>query len=176
MRLADVGQHVLDKLADVGARRMDPSDELSERPGSANRRRRVRIGRAHLRNDLEPGVDADASEALHNGGGDFLSVTVLEPEREETKRVLQRVARRQGDRAEEGCEVGGSASPKAAAAPRRLTLHGGHEVVREDGSRDRVLLVLRPSKVRDDLRVGKRPGVPGLVPHGVEVGGEKVRL
>jgi hypothetical protein len=49
-------------------------------------------------------------------------------------------------------------------------------MVREDGRGDRVLLVERLGEVRDNLRVGEGPCVPGLVPGRIEIGGEKIRL
>lgn len=59
----------------------------------------------NLGNDFEPSIDADSSETLHDRGRNFGNVTVAEPECEETKGILKRVARRQSDRSEEGFEV-----------------------------------------------------------------------
>lgn len=55
----------------------------------------------NLWNDLEPSIDADTSESFHNGRRDFLRVTVLEPERQKSKRILQRISRRKRNRPEE---------------------------------------------------------------------------
>lgn len=55
-----------------------------------------------------------------------------------------------------------------------LTLHGRYQVIGVDLRRDSVVLVERLGKVRDNLGVGQRPGVPCLVPRPVEVRSEEV--
>lgn len=60
---------------------------------------------AHLGDDFEPDVDVDGAEALLHCDADLFSFAVLEPDRQEPKRILQSVTGRQGDRAEEGCTV-----------------------------------------------------------------------
>jgi hypothetical protein len=54
----------------------------------------------HLRDDLEPNVDADARCSLGNGHVDRLVVPVLKPEREKSEGVLESVPLRESNGAE----------------------------------------------------------------------------
>jgi len=60
--------------------------------------------RDQLRDDLEPGIDSDTGEAVVDGRMNFLGVAILEPEREQTKGVLERVPARQGHRSEKAVD------------------------------------------------------------------------
>jgi len=57
--------------------------------------------RSHLRDDLQPNIDADTRSSLRDSHVDRLVVTVLEPKREESKGVLKRVSLRESDGSEE---------------------------------------------------------------------------
>lgn len=57
---------------------------------------------AYLRDDVEPCVDRNRPEAVHDRRRHLRDVAVLEPEGQEAQRVLERAIRREGDRAEEG--------------------------------------------------------------------------
>ena len=60
MLLAHVGEQVVDELVDQPARGVDASDEL--------------------RDHLQPGVDVDGANALHQSVVDVSEVTVVEPQ------------------------------------------------------------------------------------------------
>ena len=68
MVFADFREQVVDVPPDVAARCLDTGD--------------------NLRDDLQPGIDLDVSEAVAHGMANFLVCTILEPQREESQRVL----------------------------------------------------------------------------------------
>jgi len=115
-------------------------DRLSRRLDTSN----------NLRDNLEPDVDVDGGHALRDRLVDTVLVTIREPEGKQTKRVLQRVARRERNRPQEA-------------------LHSRNNVGRKVGRRQ---TLLRDLERGDDLEVCKRPRVPRLVPSGVELGRE----
>ena len=85
-------------------------------------------------------------------------VTVLEPESEQSERVLEGIAGGECDRLEEGPD-------------------SWDDVAREDLRRHwllRALLLRALRVVGHDFRVGQRPRVPRLVPSTVKVRGEEI--
>jgi hypothetical protein len=58
--------------------------------------------RTNLGNNLEPGIDGNRAETLHDSARDLVDVTIFEPERQKTKRILEGVAGRESDGSEEG--------------------------------------------------------------------------
>ena len=95
-RLGRDGQRVHERLR-MG--RADVRQEVVDE--AADARRRCADARDHLRDDLEPRIDGDRAEALAHGVGDVLEVPELEPQGEQAQCVLQRVAARERNRAEE---------------------------------------------------------------------------
>lgn len=83
----------VDERLRVGA--ADEVEQLGD--GAPDERVRDVDARDDLRDDLEPDVDADAADALRDRNVDEVVVAVLEPQREQPERVLQRVALGQRD-------------------------------------------------------------------------------
>lgn len=104
--------------------------------------------RAYLWNDLQPHVNRYRVQASRNGLTDISLIPIIEPERQQSKRVLQRVARRERDGPQE-------------------TFHSRDNVSRE--------VIGGQSfggdfQLSDDLKVGQCPSVPRPIPFGIELG------
>ena len=126
MSSANVDQKVMDRFTDMLVRLVDTRDEL--------------------RDDLEPSVHTDGTDALSHILRDLLVSTVRKPQSQQPKRILQRASRRQRDGFEE--------SPNS-----------WHDVVADDKGRHvRRLAILARCKRSDDLEVRQSPGMPCLVP------------
>ena len=72
MGFADVHQELVDEAPDQLTLGVDTGDQLGD--------------------DLEPRVDVDGADALHERLVDFGPVAVVEPQRQEPQRILQRAA------------------------------------------------------------------------------------
>ena len=71
MVFADFREQVVDVPPDVAARCLDTGD--------------------NLRDDLQPGIDLDVSEAVAHGMANIVMRAILEPQRKQSERILQRV-------------------------------------------------------------------------------------
>ena len=72
MGFADIHQQLVDEPADQLPLSIDPGNQL--------------------RDDLEPRVDVDGADTFHQGFVHFGPVAVVEPQRQEPQRILQRTA------------------------------------------------------------------------------------
>lgn len=81
MGFADIHEELVDQ----------PSNQLSLSVDPCNQ----------LRDHLKPRVDVDGADAFNQRFVDLGPVSVIEPQREEPKSILQRTAVRQGNRFEE---------------------------------------------------------------------------
>lgn len=98
MSSTDAVEELLNSVSDEGVRDVDAGNDLrikareQHQPSARRRGEKEREPVAsHLRDDLEPNVDADARCSLGDGHVDRFVVSVLEPEREESEGVLESV-------------------------------------------------------------------------------------
>lgn len=103
---------------------------------------------AHLWNDLEPDVDGDQVQAAGNGLADSGLIAIVEPEGQQSQRVLERLFGRERDGSQE-------------------TLNSGNDVGRKVSCGE---TSLRDLELSDDLEVGQGPRVPGSIPIWAELG------
>lgn len=127
MSASDAVEELLDRGSDERVRDVDSSDDL-ERATQCSAVTEVNAIRrsesTHLRDDLEPDVDADARSALGDGAVHGLVVAVFEPKGEKTKRVLKRVALGERDGTEKSWRASEATSDtEAQRDDGRITAH-----------------------------------------------------
>lgn len=106
----------------------------------------------NLRDDLEPDVYIDRRETIDDGVCDSTLITVREPERQQSERVLKRISRRERNGSKE-------------------TLYGRDNVAIKVLS---CQCIGNDFELSDYLKIGQSPGMPCLVPIRVELCRQRV--
>lgn len=105
------------------------------------------LNRAHLWDDFKPNIDGDRGQASRDGLTDIALISVVEPECQESERVLKRSGRRERDGPQEPLDR------------------------RDDISREMIgrQTFVRDFQLGDDFKVGQCPGVPRSVPSRIQL-------